>query len=412
MENARTPEPVYDWRHAWLLGLHGLTLLLVFPLGPQQNRLWHPGVAGIAETVAAYPLAALIGGLLARRLGWQIASLRHLALLAGLAALPTAFSTGYGSFLVGRLVAGLAAGASFVSIYRLITGAEARHASRVASRVVAFGMPVGILAATWLDWRVGFALLGLGFLGLGLSRKETAAEPRKPEAADTVEPLPGALLATAALSLVSASYLTVLSGFLVFNAGHTEYHISAALVAGAGAGLAMPPLLRWLGARVSPSTVWGFSLALSLLSITGLLALRGPIPAELAVGLVAMFLATQSARYLALGGLVHAKLADAALPVHQTNTHLAHHLGSGLGACVAGLLVFRDTQSGTLEGMTRLWLVAVFTTAAAWLSGLALAQPKLRPAASAAAEKSFLRTAASWVRSVQTSITRTPGSPT
>ena len=52
---------------AALLGLHGLALLVVFPLGPQETRLWHPGVNGVAALAAAYPLAACLAGLLARR---------------------------------------------------------------------------------------------------------------------------------------------------------------------------------------------------------------------------------------------------------------------------------------------------------------------------------------------------------
>lgn len=392
--------------------MHGLTLLLIFPLGPQQTRLWHPGVTGIATLVAAYPFAVVIGGLVARRLSFRASSVRQLALLGCVAALPTALSTGYDSLLVGRLVAGAAAGFSFAGLHRLISGAAARHAARLSSRIVAFGMPPGIFAATWLDWREGFALIGVGFLVVAcMGGGDSAALPAT-DAPEPAEPLPGALFVTGSLALVSAAYLTVLSGFLVFNAGHTEYHISAVLILGAFLGLAVPPLLQGLGARCAPGLVWGLSLGVSLLSITGLLALRGPLPALPAIGLIAVFLATQSARHLALAGLVNPKLDNVNLPVHQTHTHLAHHLGSGLGAAAAGLVIHRNPQDGTLGGMPGLWVVALIATTAAWLGGLALIQTKLSPAASAAAANSFWRVATSWVRSVRTSITRTPGSPT
>ncbi len=392
--------------------MHGLTLLLIFPLGPQQTRLWHPGVTGICTLVAAYPFAVVFGGLVARGMRFRASSIRQLALLGCVAALPAALSTGYDSLLVGRLVAGVAAGISFVGVHRLISGAAARHATRFSSRIVAFGMPLGIFAATWLDWRAGFALIGVGFLVVACMGGGDSATQTSKDAPEPAEPLPGALFVTGALALVSAAYLTVLSGFLVFNAGQTEYHISAVLLLGAFLGLAVPLLLQGLGARIAPVRVWGLSLGVSLLSITGLLALRGPLPTLPAIGLIAVFLATQSARHLALAGLVNAKLENASLPVHQTHTHLAHHLGSGLGAAVAGLVIHRNPQDGTLGGMPALWLVALIATAAAWLGGLALVQAKLRPAASADAANTFWRMTTSWVRSVRTSITRTPGSPT
>ncbi len=79
---------------ALLLGLHGLALMVVFPFGPQATRLWHPGLPGIATLTASFPLAAVLGGLFARRSSLLPSSPRTLAALACLSTLPSALSVG------------------------------------------------------------------------------------------------------------------------------------------------------------------------------------------------------------------------------------------------------------------------------------------------------------------------------
>ncbi len=403
--------PAHDRALAWLLGLHGLALLVVFPLGPQEARRWHPGVPGIAALAAAYPLAAVVGGLLVRRLPRLPAAPRSLAALAFLGTLPCVLSVDYPTLLCARLLAGLAAGLSFVAIHRVLSAATVPLVSRIAPRVVAFGMPVCLLGATLLDWRAAFVpiLLGQTILLCSLAPRASAApDPAPPR---FYEPLPAALVATGALAFVSGAYLTVLSGYLVNNAGHTELHIPAGLLIGALLGLALPASLARMRARRSPGTVYTTALAVSALSLAGLLALRGPLPAVLAVGLIGCFIATSAGRHLALAGLVSPRLAAEDQPAHQTHNHLAHHLGSGLGALCAGLLIHAMPYTG-FTGMPALFACTLAATALALFSGLACAQPSAAPAAAAAAANRRLRVAASFLRSVRTSITRSPGSPT
>lgn len=354
---------------AWLLGQHGLALMVVFPLGPQSARLWQPGVAGFAALTCAFPLAAALGGLLARRLPARAlpASPRALALLACAGALPSAFSGGFEQLLVGRALAGLLTGVSFVAIHRLLPPAVFAHVARVAPRVVAFGLPPAILAATALDWRAAFAAVA------GLALAIAVAAPRAPSARlvfPSAEAAPAGLLATAALAFVTAAYLTVLSGFLVFNAGHTEWHIPAALLLAALLGLGVPPLLARLRRRLAAAPLFLATLLASSLLASGLLALRAPLPAALALALIAGFLAINAARHLALGGVVNARLATEERPAHQLHTHLAHHLGAGLGAVCAALVVRLDPAAARLVGMPALLACALLATATAATAGL------------------------------------------
>ena len=396
---------------AGLLGLHGLALLVVFPLGPQETRLWHPGVRGIATLAAAFPLAAVVGGLLARRIPSLPSAPRTLAALAFLGTLPCAWSAGYPTLVCARLFAGLATGLSFVAVHRVLPASAAPLVARIAPRVVAFGMPVCVLAATLLDWRAAFVplLLGLALLG-GLAPRTTAGPAPAP--LPLAEAVPAALLATGALAFVTGAYLTVLSGYLVYNAGHTELHIPAGLLIGALLGLAVPAGLARLRAQLAPTAVYAVALAVSVLSLSGLLALRGPLPAALAVSLVGCFIAANAGRHLALARLVSPRLTDGETPAHQTHTHLAHHLGSGLGALCAGLLIHAVPGAG-LAGMPALFACALAATGLALAGGLACAQAdSAAPAAPAAAASTRLRVAASFFRSVRTSSTRSPGSPT
>ena len=367
---------------SFLLGLHGLALVVVFPLGPQQTRLWHPGVAGIAALVAAYPLAAVIGGLLARSLKSSPTSLRALGALAALSLLPSVLSRDYPTFFAARAFGGFIAGFGLVSLHRVMPAAIMPAAGRVAARMIAFGLPVCVLAATLMDWRSTFVPLLAGAVALALSAPRSSATRPEPNPV-AAEAAPAALVATGALAFVSGAYLTVLSGFLVRNAGHSELHITASLLTGAGLGLIVPAVVTALRRRLPPGATLGAVLGVSALSLASLLALRTPLPAVLAVVLLGCFLAINGARHLALAGLVLPRLTEDQLPAHQAHTHLAHHAGSGLGALAAGWLIHVAPEGG-LTGMVALLGCALVAITLAWTAGLTLAQPTASPAARAA----------------------------
>jgi predicted MFS family arabinose efflux permease len=376
---AKSPDHARERSFALLLGLHGLALMVVFPLGTQEARLWHPGVPGVAAAAAAFPLASVAGGLLARRLARLPSSTRSLALLAFLSTLPCALSFDHPSFLFARMIAGFATGIAYVAIHRVLPASAGSLTNRIAPRVVAFGLPVCLLGATLFDWRSAFIPLLAGQALIALLHFPSAAQPAAPLPPLAREAAPAALVATGALAYVSAAFLTVLSGFLVFNAGHTEVHIPLVLLLAALLGLAVPPALGFLRARFSPPVIFAATLGVSAASLVALLALRTPQPAALAVGVIAGFITANTARHLALAGLVVPSIAPAALPAHQTHTHLAHHLGSGLGALSAGLFITL-TPGHTFTGMTSLLAAALTATALACVSGLRAVHPRRTPA--------------------------------
>lgn len=367
-----------DRAFAALLGLHGLALMVAFPFGPQAARLWHPGINGFAVLTSAFPFAVVLGGLLARRAPRLPVSPRTLALLAFIATLPGLLSFDYPSLVAARFIAGLATGVSFVAVHRVLTPEVGPFVMRLAPRIIAFGMPVCLLAATVFDWRAAFLplLAGHALIALNATPRPTLPAPPLPLA----EAAPSALVATGALAFVSAAYLTVLSGFLVFNAGHTEFHIPVVLMLAALLGLAVPPVLKYLRGKFSPATVFISALGFSASSLLALLALRGPQPVVIAVPVVAFFLVASSSRHLALAGLVLPRLSPAQIPAHQTHTHLAHHLGSGLGALSAGMMISL-TPVHTLAGMPVLLAVSLTATTIALASGLFSILPRRVPSA-------------------------------
>jgi predicted MFS family arabinose efflux permease len=350
--------------------------LVVFPFGPQAARLWHPGISGFAVLTAAFPFAAVVGGLLASRAPRLPGTPRNLALLAFVASLPCVLTFDYMSLVVARFIAGLATGVSYVAIHRALSPATGPFIARLTPCIISFGMPVCLLAATVFDWRFAFIPLLTGHALVALlptQRSELLAPGLKllPEATPAA---PAALVATGALAFVSAAYLTVLSGFLVFNAGHTEFHIPLVLILASLLGLAVPSVLASLRRRLSAAAVFASALGFSATNLLALLTLRGPQPAALAVSLTALFLVTSSARHLALAGLVLPRLAPGQLPAHQIHNHLAHHLGSGLGALSAGLLVSL-TPAHTLAGMPALLATSLVATILALASGLLSTRP-------------------------------------
>lgn len=354
--------------------------MVVFPLGPQAARLWHPGVNGFAVLAAAFPFAVVLGGLLARRAPRLPSTPRALALLAFAATLPCALSFDYSSLVVARLIAGLATGAAFVAIHRVLSPAAGPLVARLAPRIIAFGMPLCLLAATAADWRAAFLpiLAGQSLLVALPGRKSPLPSFTAARRFPLAEAAPAALVATGSLAFVSAAYLTVLSGFLVFNAGHAEFHIPAVLALAALLGLAVPPALASLRRRLPPAGVFVSALGFSAASLTALLVLRGPQPAVLAVSVIALFLVANSTRHIALAGLVLPHLGPTQTASHQTHTHLAHHFGSGLGALSAGALVSL-TPAHTLAGMPALLAASLLATTLAFATGIVSVRSRLAP---------------------------------
>jgi len=396
---------------AWVLGLHGLAMMIAFPLGPQQARLWHPGLPGIGALVAAFPIAAVIAGLFARRLPRLPSEPRTLAFMAVAGLLTSIFSTGYFSFFAARILGGFTAGASAVALYRMLPAQAIPDATKVAGRIIAFGMPVCLLVATVFDWRAVCIPICAGFVIIALRAARPAEFPSPTPARSLEEAAPGALIATSALAFVSSSYLTVLSGFLVGNAGHTEFHIPGGLLTGALLSLAVPSLMNFVNARLAARTVFAGALAASLLTLVCLLTLRGPLPAALVFGFIGCFLAANAMRHMALARLILPRLRADQVPAHQTHAYIAHCLGCGLGALCAGRVIHVRPMGG-LHGMETLLGCALVATSLALVAGFAVAQTTASPAARPASAKSRWRVAASLVRSVRTSIIRNPGTPT
>lgn len=396
---------------ACVLGLHGLAMMIAFPLGPQQARLWHPGVAGIGASVAAFPIAAVIAGLIARRIARLPTAPRTLAVMAIAGLLTSIFSTGYFSFFAARAIGGLIAGVSVVALYRVLPTHATQAATKIAGRIIAFGMPVCVLAATVFDWRAVCIPICAGFAMIALRATPDDEPSSIPPSRSLEEAAPAALIATSALAFVSSSYLTVLSGFLVFNAGHTEFHIPGGLLTGALLSLAVPSVLSRVSARLTTPAVFAGALAASLLTLICLLTLRGPLPAAFAFAFLGCFLAVNAIRHTALAALVLPRLRADQTPAHQTHAYIAHCLGCGLGALGAGYVI-HVRPTGGLHGMDTLLGGALAATTLALVAGLSVAQPTASPAACPASAKSRWRVAASLVRSVRTSIIRNPGTPT
>jgi hypothetical protein len=122
--------------------------------------------------------------------------------------------------------------------------------------------------------------------------------------------------------------------------------------------------------RLSAGRTYALALAVASASLASLLLLQGPLHAAAAVGLIACFLAANAARHLALAGLINPRLPEEAVPAHQLHAHLAHHLGSGLGALSAALLVSRSPDH-TLSGMPDLLAHGLVLGAVALGAGLA-----------------------------------------
>ncbi len=345
--------------------------MVVFPLGPQEARLWHPGVPGVAALAAAFPLSAALAGLLARRAPRLPNSPRALAGLVFLTTLPCAFSHDYPSLVAARVLAGLFAGVAYVAIHRVLPASASPAVARLAPRIVSFGMPVCIAAATLADWRFAFAPILLGLLAVCVfSGGEETPASGSPALPPPPEPAPWSLVATLALAFVTAAYLAVLSGYLVFNAGHGEVHIPVVLSTAALLGLAAPPLVGRIRARTSPAVFYACSLGASVLALLALLRLQGPLPAPAAIAAIATFLVVNATRHLALAGLVSAQVPGPLVPAHQLHTQLAHHLGFGFGALGAGRLVSLTPHHG-LVGMPALLGASLAATLIALLAGLA-----------------------------------------
>jgi predicted MFS family arabinose efflux permease len=371
------------------VGLGRFAYALLLP--PMRANLhWSLATAGAMNTANAvgYLAGALTAVPLARRLGARHAFIAGL-ILAALSLLGTAASSDTAAIALLRLLAGAAAGISFVTGACLVTQLGAARSPRRAAWLLGgyfSGAGAGVavsglalpplLAATTAasGWRWGWVLLAaLSVAGLAASIPAVLAcpEPAAPSVANRGWPARRLTAVLASYALFGVGYIAYMTFIVAFLAGHGARPgeirsfwvvLGAAAIAG---GFAWPPLIARLRGGRAVATV------LAVVATGALLPLASG-SAVAALTSAALF----GASFLAVVTATTAVARRSLVQRHWTSAigtlMVAFAIGQCFGPVLAGLL--SDGPAGLRLGLS---LSAALLAASAVI---ALTQPHVEPA--------------------------------
>ncbi len=149
---------------------HIMDFMVLMPLGPQLMRLWKIDPHQFGLLVSAYTFSAAVAALLCAFYIDRFDRKAALLLLYGGFALSTllcALAPGYWTLLGARAVAGAFGGVAGAAVYSIVgdTIPDSRRGTAMGKIMVAFpisavaGVPVGLLLASYFNWRAPFFLL-------------------------------------------------------------------------------------------------------------------------------------------------------------------------------------------------------------------------------------------------------------
>jgi predicted MFS family arabinose efflux permease len=370
------------------LGLARFAYALLLP--PMRADLhWSLATAGAMNTAnaAGYLAGAVVAVPLSRRTGTRQAFLAGLVIAAG-SLLATAASGDTVTLAVLRLVAGTAAGVTFVTgaalVAELGSGCSPRRAAWLLGGYFAGGgagivvsglaLPPLLAATTAAGWRWGWVLLaGLSAIALAASVPAVLScrEPAAPPAASRRWPARRLTAVMASYGLFGVGYIAYMTFIVAFLAGHgarpgeiSSFWVVLGVAAIAG-GFAWPPLIaRLRGGR-------GLAAVLAVVATGALLPLVSGSAAAAMIS-AALF----GASFLAVVTATTAVARRSLVQHHWTPAIGALMVAFAVGQCFGPVLagVLSDGPAGLRLGLS---LSAGLLVAGAIV---ALTQPHVEPA--------------------------------
>lgn len=339
----------------------GLDAYVIAGLLPSMARDLHAPQAtlgfGVTAFTGAYALAGpVLAGVAGRR------SRRNLTIALGIftaANLGTMLASGAGTFIVTRLVAGAAAGVySPLSSAVAVALVDAERRGRALALVLSglamgtvFGVPLGLIVADRLGWRVSTGLISLlGALALGgIILRRGSEVPNVP--ASTAHERLRTLTRTSNLVTILVTLTTAVAALGLYTyitrvltgTAFAEHHTTAIWIWGLGGAVGALGIGRVVDRVRSPLRLSIVLLACLALAF-GAVALGAPTPL-LAVGLFAWGLLGWASLAPQQHTLMAANPTDGATAVAANAS--ANYLGAAIGSALGAMLLSVGARGAT-----------------------------------------------------------------
>lgn len=370
---------------------HVLDFMIMMPLGSHLMRVFSIGPEAFSRLVAAYGIAAAVGGLIASFVIDRLDRRRALLTLYSgfiLATLACALAPSYHWLLLARVAAGACGGVASSLIIAMVGDVipPERRGRGMATVMTAFplasilGVPGGLLLVNVFNWHAPFVLivvLGLIVLTLAWLRMpaiivdHSNAHPLR-QVSDIVRNpihLRGFLL-TATLTFGGGLMIPFMAPTMVANVGIAEDHIWMIYLCGGAATFVSTPFVGRLADRYDKlyviATISIFTIITSIV-----LSQLGPTPVWVALIITTLFFVTMSGRF----GPSMAMISNAVAPRYRAGymslNSTVQQASSATANLLGGLLIV-EGANGHLLGYGRVGLIsagafALTIAAAAWL---------------------------------------------
>lgn len=369
---------------------HIVDFMVMMPLGPLLMRQLEVSPAQFGLLVSAYTLAAGLAGFACAFVIDRFDRRRLLlAIFAGfvLATLACGLARDYDSLLLARLLAGAFGGILSANVMAYLGDCipEARRGAATGKVMAAFslaavaGVPLGLLLAVHLDWRMAFFLVaGAGLALLLAALRSLPSVPARQQGAVDIRGTLGAVFGEAnhwrafaligALMLAGFSVIPFLSPYMVHNVGLTESQLPYIYLVGGMATFFTAPLLGRLADRFGKARMVQVVCALSLLPLF-LITHLTPVTLPLVLMVSTLFMVLVSGRLIPAMALVTSASAPALRGRFLSMNSSLQQLAASAAAWLP-TLVLAQGANGELLHYDRVGYGAMaMTLVALWLAG-------------------------------------------
>ncbi|MES2917621.1 MAG: MFS transporter [Pseudomonadota bacterium] len=369
---------------------HIVDFMVMMPLGPLLMRQLGVSPAQFGLLVSAYTLAAGLAGFAC---AFVIDRLDRRRLLLGifagfvLATLACGLARDYDALLLARLLAGAFGGVLGANVMAYLGDCvpESRRGAATGKVMAAFsvaavaGVPLGLLLAVHLDWRMAFFLVAGA--GLGLLVAAVRGLPSVPaQQQGTFDPLGtlGAVFGVAnhwrafaliaALMLAGFSVIPFISPYMVHNVGLTETQLPYIYLVGGLATLFTAPLIGRLADRFGKARMVQVVCSLSLLPLF-LMTHLPPLALPLVLVVSTLFLVLVSGRLIPAMALVTSASAPALRGRFLSMNAALQQLAASAAAWLPTLVLAQGADGQLLHYDLVGYGAMTMTLLALWLAG-------------------------------------------
>lgn len=352
---------------------HVVDFMIVIPLAPQLMRLWDIGPQAFGFLVSSYTFAAAASGLVAMMVVDRY-DRRHalLTVYAGfvLATALCGLAPGFEALLAARVLAGAFGGIVGAQIFAIVAdtipyGRRARANALVASAFSLssiLGVPAGLWLATFAGWRTPFLAVAALSVGVGLAatwlvpavaghvahgRSRNMLE--RVHAVVSVRNHWNAFAFMLALMMAGFTVIPFVAAYAVANVGLAEADLPVMYATGGVATLITAQVIGRLADRHGKKRVYAVVALASMVPILAITHLsRAPLAWFLAVS--TLFFVLVPGRFGPAMALVSGSAEPRVRGAFMSFNAAVQQLGAGVSALVAGALVGRAEEDGSLTG--------------------------------------------------------------